>query len=182
MVQVGVALPGTGGSYVSESWFGQWAPFQRHESSEVTATCINITNYEHDCMLTQLVIWSGRVGVANTNGANEYNGVHTWNLSAEQGGIGILLTQGKARIVNCYMDFAALVAENPTQLVVSNTLFLGAASVVLRPPSWDFATVNGLVVTGNSFSNKNASITVQDPSQHFHGVIDAGAWHIACTP
>lgn len=174
--QEGVSFPGTGGSYIAESWFGQWAPFEEHDSSMVTATAINITGSEHDCMLTQIVIWSGRVGVADSNGGNEFNGVHTWNLSGEWGGIGMLLVAGRARIVNCYMDFAPIVAIHPRHLVVTNTLFLGAATILLQPPppQQPVVFVDGLVVSNNLFNNKNASIIVEDPSGQFQRVKDAG--------
>ena len=42
-------------------------------------------------MVSDVIIWSARVGVSSANGANRLQGVHAWNLAGKDGGIGIEL-------------------------------------------------------------------------------------------
>ena len=44
--------------------------------------------------LQDVIVWSGKVGVNSSNGANRLEGVHTWNLAGHAGGVGILLHTG----------------------------------------------------------------------------------------
>ena len=41
---------------------------------------------EHDSDVNNVIVFSGKVGVNSTNGANRMQGVHTWNLAGAQGG------------------------------------------------------------------------------------------------
>ena len=64
---------------------------------------------QHDCDVNNVIIFSGKVGVNSTNGANRLQGVHTWNLMGSQGGVGIVLHNGAGRVEQSYLDYAPLV-------------------------------------------------------------------------
>ena len=54
-------------------------------------------------------LFSGKVGVNSTNGANRLQGVHTWNMAGSSGGTGIRLHSGSGRVEQSYLDYAPLV-------------------------------------------------------------------------
>ena len=64
---------------------------------------------EHDCDVNNVIIFSGKVGVNSSNGANRLQGVHTWNLMGSEGGVGIVLHSGSGRVEQSYLDYAPLV-------------------------------------------------------------------------
>lgn len=66
--------------------------------------------------------------------ANLFSGVHCYNKATGFGGTGIYLklpglTQN--RIVDSYLDYTGIVAENPVQLKVSGTFFLGDVFILI---------------------------------------------------
>jgi hypothetical protein len=52
--------------------------------SNASGTAILLGSEEHDCDVNNVIVFSGRVGVNTTNGANRIQGVHTWNLKGVQ--------------------------------------------------------------------------------------------------
>jgi len=65
------------------------------------------------------------------------------------------LTQ--TRIVNSYMDYTNIVAEDPVQLHISSSFFLGDAKIVLKSIK---GIVNGLNIVDNMFSGSNHGVEI----------------------
>ena len=105
-------------SYVHDSWVGQYeAGDSNYERSQANATAILFVDGEHDSDLENIIVFSGKVGVNSTNGANRIQGVHTWNLAGSSGGIGILLDNGAGRVQDAYILhtlYATCVANGST--------------------------------------------------------------------
>lgn len=145
----GITMNGTGAGFIHDSWLGQFYPGIK---GNCTATAIYLDNSQHDCYVDNVIIWSGLIGIWSRNGANQFQGVHTWNLMTTKGGIGIILVSGKGRVVNCYLDFNPLVIVNPNGAVVTNTLFLAKGNLVLQNEGGD--GVRGLTVSNNLWNSE----------------------------
>lgn len=65
------------------------------------------------------------------------------------------LTQ--TRIVNSYLDYTNIIAEDPVQLHISSTFFFGDANIVLKSVK---GTVNGLSIVDNMFSGTNHGVEI----------------------
>eukprot|EP00040_Diaphanoeca_grandis_P024417 m.134151 g.134151 ORF g.134151 m.134151 type:complete len:518 (-) comp29723_c0_seq1:297-1850(-) len=174
---VGISLGGTGAGYIHECWLGQYPAGDKTPRSNATATAILLAGAQHDCDVNNVIIFSGRVGVNSTNGANRIQGVHTWNLNGHDGGTGILLHGGTGRVQQCYLDYAPLVIRvwNPGGVtLVEGNFFLGSANVVLVP-SHPSTILHGLVMTGNVFgtwNSANKTFVIDESSGRFSAVKD----------
>lgn len=147
--QFGITMNGTGAGFIHDSWLGQFLP---RTQGTPTAIAIYLDNQQHDCYVEDVIIWSGLIGVWSRNGANQLQGVHTWNLATNLGGTGIILESGQGRVVNCYLDFNPLVIVDPKGAIVTNTLFLAKANLVLRNGGSN--GVHGLTVANNWWSSE----------------------------
>lgn len=58
-----------GGNYLHHSWSGELYPKESGKEN-ATATNYNFGGAEHDCIIEDIIIFSGLVGVNSTNGAN----------------------------------------------------------------------------------------------------------------
>lgn len=164
--QAGITFNGTGGSYINQAWLGQFAIDDKSHPVP-NATAIVLDGAEHDSYVQNTIIWSGGVGVDSQNGANQLEGVHTWNLAATQGGKGIILRSGRGRVVNCYLDFAPLVVMQPAGVEVSDSLFLGAAGIVFAANPWkpgSASSCENVTVADNEFHNRNATVVIDEVS------------------
>ncbi|ONK65827.1 uncharacterized protein A4U43_C06F1380 [Asparagus officinalis] len=106
----------------------------------------------NDNAVTDTVIFSAATGVLVSGQANTLTGVHCYNKATAFGGTGIYLklpNLTQTRIVNCYLDFTSIVSEDPVQLVVSNSFFLGGGNVVFKSVKGVIKSVN---VVDNLFS------------------------------
>ncbi|KAG2384133.1 Polygalacturonase protein [Vigna angularis] len=95
-----------------------------------------------------------------TGQANTISGVHCYNKASGFGGTGIYLKLPgltQTRIVNSYMDYTNIVAEDPVQLHISSSFFLGDANIVLKSVK---GIVNGLNIVDNMFSGLNHGVDV----------------------
>ncbi|CAI9783547.1 unnamed protein product [Fraxinus pennsylvanica] len=63
------------------------------------------------------------------------------------------LTQ--TRIVNCYLDYTGIVVEDPVQVHISSSFFLGDAYILLKSVK---GVVNGVNIVDNMFSGSNKGI------------------------
>ncbi|CAI0401508.1 unnamed protein product [Linum tenue] len=90
------------------------------------------------------------VGIVLRSEANTVTGVHCYNKADVYGGVGILVKPEASltRIGNCYMDFTGVVIEDPSQVRVTDGLFIGGANVVLRSIK---GSISGLNIEGNMF-------------------------------
>ena len=141
-------MAGTGAGYLHESWVGQYPAGSSTPRKNATAIAVLMDAQEHDCDVTNVIVFSGRVGVNSSNGANRLQGVHTWNLAGAQGGTGIHLHTGTGRVSQCYLDYAPLVVRiglgwspggwfdpSGTLTQVEDTLFLGSSTICYRQRS-----------------------------------------------
>ncbi|XP_020573548.1 polygalacturonase QRT3-like [Phalaenopsis equestris] len=110
----------------------------------------------NDNAVTDVIIFSAAVGILVAGEANVLTGVHCYNKAAAFGGTGIYvklpgLTQ--TRIVNCYLDFTGIVAEDPVQLLISGSFFLGDANVAFKSVN---GVINGVSVVDNMFTGRDS--------------------------
>uniref|UniRef100_A0A6N2K7A1 Rhamnogalacturonase A/B/Epimerase-like pectate lyase domain-containing protein n=1 Tax=Salix viminalis TaxID=40686 RepID=A0A6N2K7A1_SALVM len=153
-------------TYIRNSFLGQHItaggdPGERNFSG----TAINLMG--NDNAVTDVVIFSAAIGVMVSGQANTLSGVHCYNKATGFGGTGIYLklpSLTQTRIVNCYLDYTGIVAEDPTQLTISSSFFLGDAFILLK-------SINGLAeginIVDNMFagSDKGVAIVQLDQSK-----------------
>lgn len=114
----------------------------------------------NDNAVTDTVIFSAAIGIIIEGQANTLSGVHCYNKATPFGGVGVYLKVPgltQTRIVNCYLDYTGIVAEDPVQLHISSSFFLGDAFVLLR--SID-GVANGVNIVDNMFSGSDQGIEI----------------------
>ncbi|CAJ1947150.1 unnamed protein product [Sphenostylis stenocarpa] len=157
----GILVQGGHETYIRHSFLGQYitAGGDKHER-DFSGTGISLQG--NDNAITDVVIFSAAIGIMVTGQANTISGVHCYNKATGFGGTGIYLKLPgltQTRIVNSYMDYTNIVAEDPVQLHISSSFFLGDANIVLKSVK---GVVNGLNIVDNMFSGLNNGIdTVQ---------------------
>ncbi|CAN1225563.1 Polygalacturonase QRT3 [Linum grandiflorum] len=117
------------------------------DERKFTGTGINIKS--NDNAITDVVVFSAAVGIMISGQANILTGVHCYNKASGFGGTGIYIKLpglAQTRIVNSYLDFTGIVAEDPVQLTISDSFFLGGGFVV-------FKSVNGVAKGVNVVNN-----------------------------
>lgn len=122
-------------------------------------------SFHHHC-----IIYSKKF----TGQANIISGVHCYNKATGFGGTGIYLKLPgltQTRIVNSYMDYTSIVAEDPVQLHISSSFFLGDANIVLKSIN---GVVSGVTIVDNMFSGSNNGVGIVqlDQSNKKFGEID----------
>ncbi|XP_030515173.2 polygalacturonase QRT3 [Rhodamnia argentea] len=161
----GILVQGGHETYIRNSFLGQHIttgadPGERNFSG----TAINLMG--NDNAVTDVVIFSAAVGIMVSGQANVITGVHCYNKATGFGGTGIYLKlpgKTQTRILNCYMDFTGIVAEDPVQLDISNCFFLGDAHIALKSIN---GVANGVNIRNNMFSGsgKGTDIVQLDQS------------------
>lgn len=114
----------------------------------------------NDNAVTDTVIFSAAVGIVIEGQANTLSGVHCYNKATNFGGVGVYLKVPgltQTRIVNCYLDYTGIVAEDPVQLHISSSFFLGDAFVLLRSIN---GVANGVNIVDNMFSGSDKGIDI----------------------
>lgn len=125
---------------------------------DFSGTAIDIQGNDH--IITDVVIFSAAVGVMVSGQANILTGVHCYNKATGFGGTGIYLKlpeRTQTRIVNCYMDYTSIVAEDPVQLLISNSFFLGDAFVLFKSIK---GVARGIHVVDNMFSGQGKGVEI----------------------
>lgn len=91
--------------------------------------------------------------------ANILTGVHCYNKATTFGGVGILgkTPCAQTRIDNCYMDYNSIVLEDPKEMLITNTFFLGDGNVKLKAVEGE---VHGLTIVNNIFSGNDAGVSI----------------------
>jgi len=176
---VGISLAGSGAGLIHHAWLGEIPPASPLPRSTANATAISLESGQHDAMVSDVIIWSAKVGIKSYNGANRLQGVHAWNLAGKDGGTGIEIgvNWGGAsggRVQNCYLDYAPLVVKNPGNLLVSDNLFLGSSSLVLEATK-ETAEVRNVIITGNTHhtgNTGNQSLIIDERHGRFTTVVD----------
>ncbi|CAA0823811.1 Polygalacturonase QRT3 [Striga hermonthica] len=155
----GIAAIGGHETYIRNSYLGQIPTAGGdHREREFSGTAIAL--HGNDNAVTDVVIFSAAIGILVTGQANAISGVHCYNKATGFGGMGIFLkTPGltQTRIVNSYFDFTGIVAEDPVQLSVTNSFFLGDAHVLFKSVK---GIVNGVNVVDNMFSGSGKNVDI----------------------
>ncbi|XP_052202844.1 polygalacturonase QRT3 [Diospyros lotus] len=137
-------------TFISSSFLGQHSTVGGDEGErDFTGTAIDIAS--NDNGVTDVAIFSAGTGIVVRGEANLITGVHCYNKATFFGGVGILVKAAQTRIVNCYLDFNAIVIEDPFQVHVSNGFFLGDGNVVLKSIK---GRISGLNIVNNMFSGE----------------------------
>ncbi|KAG0503703.1 hypothetical protein HPP92_003775 [Vanilla planifolia] len=114
----------------------------------------------NDNVITDVVIFSAAVGIEISGQANLLTGIHCYNKATGFGGTGIHLKLPgltQTRIVNCYLDYTGIVSEDPVQLTVSDSFFLGDANVVLKSVN---GVMKGVNIVDNMFAGSNSGVDI----------------------
>ncbi|CAL1402489.1 unnamed protein product [Linum trigynum] len=129
----------------------------------------------NDNAVTDVVIFSAAVGVMITGQANILTGVHCYNKASGFGGTGIYVKLpglSQTRIVNSYMDFTGITVEDPVQLTISDTFFLGGAYVVFKSVK---GVAKGVSVVNNMFSGSGGdTVRLEGEFNEIDGVLVDG--------
>lgn len=155
----GIFVQGGHETYVRNSFLGQHITAggdPRERSFSGTA----ISLWSNDNALTDVIIFSAETGVHIAGQANLLTGVHCYNKATYFGGTGIHIQLPgftQTRVVNCYLDYTGIVAEDPVQLHISNTFFLGNAYVLLRSVK---GVIHGLNIVDNQFSGDGSGVKI----------------------
>ncbi|KAG8385089.1 hypothetical protein BUALT_Bualt03G0005200 [Buddleja alternifolia] len=155
----GISVQGGHETYIRYTYLGQHItaggdPGERHFSG--TAIILN----GNDNSVTDVVIFSSAIGILISGQANLISGVHCYNKATGFGGIGIYLkTPGltQTRIVNSYLDFTGIVAEDPVQLTISSSFFLGDGHILLKSIK---GVVSGVNIVDNMFAGSDKGIEI----------------------
>ena len=114
----------------------------------------------NDNVVNDVVIFSANTGIIVSGQANLLSGVHCYNKATGFGGTGIYLKLPgltQTRIVNSYLDYTGIVAEDPVQLIISNNFFLGDAFISLKSIK---GVANGVNIVDNIFSGSGNGIDI----------------------
>ncbi|XP_074585902.1 polygalacturonase QRT3-like isoform X2 [Curcuma longa] len=133
-----------------------------------SGTGINLAG--NDNIVTDVVIFSASVGVLVSGQANILTGVHCYNKATGFGGTGIYLKLPgltQTRITNCYLDYASIVAEDPVQLLISGSFFLGDANVVLKSVN---GVAKGVDIVDNMFAGGGRGVDIVTLDGNFTSV------------
>lgn len=149
----GILVVGSHEVYIQNSFFGQFIGRGADpREQDVSGVAINLIG--NDSVVSNVVIFSGSVGVQLSGQGNLLTGVHAYNKAAVYGGIGIYLQRPgytQTRILNSYLDSTGIVADDPAQLDISHNFFNGDASVVLRATKEEHS-VEEVMILGNMFA------------------------------
>lgn len=155
----GISVQGGHETYIRYSYLGQHIT-AGGDPGERTFSGTAIVLAGNDNSVTDVVIFSAATGIIISGQANLLSGVHCYNKATGFGGTGIYLkTPGltQTRIVNSYLDFTGIVAEDPVQLTISNSFFLGDAYILLKSIK---GVVNGVNIVDNMFSGSDKGIDI----------------------
>ncbi|OMO94759.1 Pectin lyase/virulence factor [Corchorus capsularis] len=136
-------------TYISSCFLGQHSTVGGDKGERsFSGTAIQLSS--NDNSITDVAIFSAAIGILIQGQANILTGVHCYNKATGFGGVGILIksTGSLTRIDNCYLDFNAIVMEDPFQVHVTNGFFLGDANVVLKSIE---GHISGLNIVNNMF-------------------------------
>lgn len=157
----GILIQGGHETYVRNTFIGQHinAGGDRREK-DFSGIGINIKG--NDNAVTDVVIFSASIGILIQGQANMLTGIHCYNKATGWGGTGIYIQAPgftQTRIANSYFDFTGIVAEDPVQLHITGSFFLGNAFVLLKSLK---GVAFGINIVDNMFSGDYTGVpTVQ---------------------
>ncbi|GFQ00859.1 polygalacturonase qrt3, partial [Phtheirospermum japonicum] len=146
-------------TYIRSSYLGQHITAGGdHGERDFSGTAIVLNG--NDNAVTDVVIFSAATGIVISGQANTLSGVHCYNKATGFGGTGVYLKLPgltQTRILNSYFDFTGIVAEDPVQLTITNSFFLGDAFVLFKSIK---GVANGVNVVDNMFSGSDKGIEI----------------------
>ncbi|KAK2976652.1 hypothetical protein RJ640_008188 [Escallonia rubra] len=155
----GILVHGGHETYIRNSFLGQHITAgSDHGERNFSGTGINLMG--NDNAVTDVVIFSAAIGIMISGQANTLSGVHCYNKATGFGGTGIYLKLPgltQTRIVNSYLDYTGIVAEDPVQLHISSSFFLGDAYIILKSIN---GVANGVNIVNNMFSGSDKGIEI----------------------
>ncbi|CAA6668646.1 unnamed protein product [Spirodela intermedia] len=155
----GVLVRGGHETFIRSSFLGQHITAGGDPAEkDFSGVAINLAG--NDNAVTDVAIFSAATGVLVTGQANILTGVHCYNKATGFGGVGIHLRLPgltQTRIIGCYLDFTGIVAEDPVELLVAGSFFLGDANIVLRSVN---GVVSGVNVVDNMFSGSGKGVEI----------------------
>lgn len=125
---------------------------------DFTRTGINLSG--NDNVVTDVAIFSAGTGILVQGQANTLTNVHCYNKATGWGGVGIyvkLPSLTQTRITNCYMDYTGIVVEDPVQLLISSTFFLGDVNIVLKSVN---GVAKGVHIVDNMFAESDKGTNI----------------------
>ncbi|KAM5579793.1 polygalacturonase QRT3-like [Rosa sericea] len=147
----GILIHGGHETFVRNSFIGQHSNVGGdHREKHFSGIGIDING--NDNAVTDVIIFSAAVGIMVRGQANILTGVHCYNKATGWGGIGIHIRSPgltQTRILNSYFDFTGIVAEDPVQLHISGSFFLGNAFVLIKSLK---GVISGLTIVDNMFA------------------------------
>ncbi|CAN4081795.1 unnamed protein product [Withania somnifera] len=155
----GIFVKGGHETYIRNSFLGQHITAGGDKGERnFSGTAIHLIG--NDNSVTDVVIFSAEIGIIVSGQANLLSGVHCYNKATGFGGTGIYLKVAgltQTRIVDSYLDYTGIVAEDPVQLQISHTFFLGDAFITFKSIN---GVVNGVNIVDNMFSGSNRGIDI----------------------
>ncbi|KAM6589890.1 hypothetical protein CsatA_012495 [Cannabis sativa] len=168
----GILIQGGHETYIRNSFIGQHINVGGdHREKDFSGIGINIIG--NDNSVTDVVIFSASIGIMVEGQANVFTGVHCYNKATMLGGTGIYVRVPgftQTRIINCYFDFTGIVAEDPVQLHISNSFFLGNAFILIKSLN---GVVSGVTIVNNMFSGDYTGVHIvqlDESKKEFHDV------------
>ncbi|XVF23297.1 hypothetical protein REPUB_Repub13aG0025000 [Reevesia pubescens] len=147
----GILIQGGHETFVRNAFIGQHINVGGdHREKDFSGIGIKIKG--NDNVVTDVVIFSASIGIMIQGEANMITGVHCYNKATSLGGIGIYIQAPgftQTRIANSYFDFTGIVAEDPVQLHITGSFFLGNAFILLKSLK---GVVIGVNIVDNMFS------------------------------
>ncbi|MQL83656.1 hypothetical protein Taro_016149 [Colocasia esculenta] len=151
-------------TFISNSYVGQHIT-SGADPGERNFTGVGIHLDGNDNAVTDVVIFSAATGILVSGQANTLTGVHCYNKATGWGGVGIYLRLPgltQTRVLNCYLDYTGIVAEDPVQLLVAGCFFLGDARVVLKSVK---GVMQGVTIVDNMFSGGGGGLAIVELDQ-----------------
>ncbi|KAJ0084140.1 hypothetical protein Patl1_30993 [Pistacia atlantica] len=147
----GISIQDGHETIVTNSFIGQYINVGGDiREKDFSGIGINING--NDNVITDVVIFSASIGVMVQGQANTLTGVHCYNKATGLGGTGIYVREPgftQTRIINCYLDYTGIVAEDPVQLQITDSFFLGNAFIMLKSIKGNICCVN---IVNNMFT------------------------------
>lgn len=160
----GILIQGGHETFVRNTFIGQHINVGK-DGREKDFSGIGIDIKGNDNAVTDVVIFSASIGIRIQGEANMITGVHCYNKATRWGGTGIYIqapSLTQTRIANSYFDFTGIVAEDPVQLHVTGSFFLGNAFIVLKSLN---GVVFGVNIVDNMFSGDNTGVPIVELDQ-----------------
>ncbi|XP_022723813.1 polygalacturonase QRT3-like [Durio zibethinus] len=155
----GILIQGSHETFVKNTFIGQHINIGGdHREKDFSGVGILIKG--NDNVVTDVVVFSASIGIMIQGQANMLTGVHCYNKATRWGGTGIYIQAPgftQTRIANSYFDFTGIIAEDPVQLHVTGSFFLGNAFILLKSI---VGVAFGVNIVDNMFSGDYTGVPI----------------------